>query len=148
MKTIKLEAARAARVDLPTHSWPVLLALRDDIREKLVFEADNLVFETELALLQAREPELIALGGSFQRNDRFVQIPVLLPELCELVAEAYIVRSVHQTPGEDAKDARPRKIADIFHHSTNPRNPEKGYLRKASCNTAFTDCYEFFTEKQ
>ena len=41
------------------------------------------------------------------------------------MAEAYIIRSVHQTPGEYAKNTRPRKIADIFHHITSPRNPEK-----------------------
>jgi len=55
--------------------------LRDDIWEKLILEARNFVFEAELALLQARKPELIPFHGRFQRNDGFVKISVLLPEL-------------------------------------------------------------------
>ena len=65
--------------------------LRDDIWEKLILEARNFVFEAELALLQARKPELIPFHGRFQRDDGFVEISMLLPELRKLMAEAYVV---------------------------------------------------------
>jgi hypothetical protein len=104
----------------PRFPGPFSSELGDDIREKLVFEAGNLIFKAELALFQARKPKLITLRRGFQRNDGFVEVPVLLSELSELMAEAYIVRSAHQTSGEDAKNARPRNIADVFHHITNP----------------------------
>ena len=55
--------------------------LRNNVWEKLILEARNFVFEAELALLQARKPELIPFHGRFQRDDGFVEISVLLPEL-------------------------------------------------------------------
>ncbi len=92
MKSRPQEVARWTQVDLPTFSWTALQkGLRDDIWEKLILEARNFVFEAELALFQARKPELIPFNGRFQRDDGFVEISMLLPELRKLMAEAYVV---------------------------------------------------------
>lgn len=97
----------------------------DNVREKLIFEAGDLILQAELTLFHTSQAELIAIGRSFERNDRVVQIPVLLTELSEFLAQFRVVRSVHQTPGEDAKFIWPRKIADVFHLSTTPEISKK-----------------------
>ncbi len=57
----------------------------DDVRKKLVLDAGDFVLEPKLALFEAREPKLVPLGRSFERDDSLVEIPMFLPQLCELV---------------------------------------------------------------
>jgi hypothetical protein len=52
----------------------------NDIGDQAVLEKGNLVAKAQLALLHARELELIGLGKLAERADRAVQVPMFDPQ--------------------------------------------------------------------
>jgi hypothetical protein len=70
----------------------------NNIRKELIFEAGDCIFQAKLPLFKAGQAQLVHLMRGFKGNDRFVEIPMLLFQLCKRLPQRSVVLSVHQTP--------------------------------------------------
>ncbi len=73
--------------------------LRNDIGDQLVFEHRDLVAETELALLEPRDLELVRAGCGDERIDGRVKIAVLQAKQLNSPGNLFIVHPPRLPPG-------------------------------------------------
>ncbi len=68
----------------------------DDIREKAIFQADNLVFELQLLFLEARQRQLIVRGGKLNLGELCVKLSVLATQLAKLFTQQGFFLGIHE----------------------------------------------------